>query len=102
MLPNLIIIDGGKGQVSAEREAALDEMAALAQEDPDDPDQLVNLGLVFIANQQFADAEQLILDGLDIVTKQWGADHAATGNARLAAAELYERWGKFDQALVYR
>lgn len=60
------------------------------------------LGRCLVESGEFAEAERLILSGIDIVTKQWGDDHEITSNARAAAAVLYERWGKPDEALAHR
>ena len=60
------------------------------------------LGRCLVEAGEFADAERLILDGIDIVTKQWGDAHEVTSSARAAAALLYEKWGKPDKAFAYR
>ena len=51
--------------VAGDNAGALEEMTAFAQEHPDDPELLVNLGLVYIANEQWEDAEQLFRAALE-------------------------------------
>jgi tetratricopeptide (TPR) repeat protein len=60
------------------------------------------LGRCLVETGEFSEAEQMILDGIDIVAQQWGDDHEVTTNARAAAATLYERWGQPEKALAYR
>ena len=60
------------------------------------------LGRCLVEAGEFAEAERLILNGLEIVTRQWGDDHETTTNARAAAATLYERWGRPERALAFR
>lgn len=60
------------------------------------------LGRCLVETGDYAEAESLILSGIDIVANQWGGDHEITANARSAAALLYESWGKPDKAQAFR
>jgi serine/threonine-protein kinase len=60
------------------------------------------LGRCLVESGEFAEAEPLILSGLETVTRQWGDDHESAAGARAAAALLYDRWGKSEQARAYR
>lgn len=42
----------------------------------------------------YAEAEPLILEGIDTLTAQWGKDHPRTRAAIDAAAELYQAWDR--------
>lgn len=60
------------------------------------------LGRCLIESGEFAEAERLILSGLDILKDSRGSDFVASVNARAAAALLYDRWGRPDEAAKYR
>ena len=60
------------------------------------------LGQCLLADGQFAEAEALILEGLETVRAQWGDDDARTRAAAAAAAELYESRGQPDLAETFR
>lgn len=50
----------------------------------------------------YAQAEPLILAGIEIVENRWGPEHENTANARAAATSLYKAWDKPDQVLSTR
>jgi serine/threonine-protein kinase len=60
------------------------------------------LGLCLAETGSLAEAEPLILAGIEIVENQWGPEHKSTGGARAAAVRLYEAWGKPAEADKYR
>jgi serine/threonine-protein kinase len=60
------------------------------------------LGRCFAEAGDFDAAEPLILDGIEIVTVQWGPDHESSRNARAAAVRLYESWEKPEKAEAFR
>lgn len=53
-------------------------------------------------NGDFAEAETLILAGIETLLAQWGTDHTSTKGAMAAAEELYVAWGKPSEAEKYR
>jgi tetratricopeptide (TPR) repeat protein/tRNA A-37 threonylcarbamoyl transferase component Bud32 len=50
---------------------------------------------------RYAEAEPLILSGIEIVEEQWGRDHTTTAQARAAAVQLYTAWGKPERVPAY-
>ncbi len=59
------------------------------------------LGRCVAETGAYAEAEPLILSGIETVTAQWGTDHDATQDAKAAAVHLYEAWGKPEVAAEY-
>jgi hypothetical protein len=57
---------------------------------------------VYIAQRRFADAEPLLLRTLDSARRQFGDTNPRTRGCAKRLAELYERWGKPDNAREYR
>lgn len=49
----------------------------------------------------FAEAESLIVAGIDTLNTQWGPDYQAVKDAEAAAEELYIAWGKPTEAQKY-
>ena len=60
------------------------------------------LGLCLVEAAEYAEAEALILDGIAILERQWGADHHEVQAARDVAITLYETWEKPALAAAYR
>lgn len=60
------------------------------------------LGLCLAETGSLAEAEPLILAGIEIVENQWGPGHKSTDGARAAAVRLYEVWGKPAEANKFR
>ena len=59
------------------------------------------LGACLAKRGDFAEAESLILSGIEIVERQWGPEHEITTMARWAAASLYDAWGKPQKAALF-
>ena len=55
------------------------------------------LGSCLAETGRLVEGESLILEGLEIVENQWGADHQNTLEARAAATRFYEIWRKAPQ-----
>ncbi len=60
------------------------------------------LGRCLTETGDYAEAEPWILSGIETVTAQWGEDHDTVQDARAAAVQLYEAWGKPEAAAEYR
>ncbi len=60
------------------------------------------LGACLAATRRQNEAERLLLDGLSILTTRYGANHAETALARNRVVDLYDAWGRPDQAARHR
>jgi len=60
------------------------------------------LGSCLAETGRLVEGESLILEGLEVVENQWGADHQNTLDARAAVTRLYETWGKPVRAEIFR
>ncbi|MCC6361784.1 MAG: serine/threonine protein kinase [Phycisphaerales bacterium] len=63
---------------------------------------LLNLGKCQTALGKYADAERSLLDGHGVLEKTLGAVHGRTKLVKAALAELYDAWGKPEQAEAWR
>jgi hypothetical protein len=62
----------------------------------------LNLGRCETALDHYAQAEAVLTDAHTTLTESLGSNHARTLQARAALADLYEAWGKPDQAQSWR
>jgi hypothetical protein len=60
------------------------------------------LGGALLAQDRFDEAEAELLAGEKIVAAGYGPNHLMTKEARARLAELYERWGRSEQAVRWR
>jgi serine/threonine protein kinase/Tfp pilus assembly protein PilF len=60
------------------------------------------LGESLKGQKRYAEAEPLMLEAYPIIKESFGADHPRTQAAVKGLADLYEAWGKQDQAEQYR
>jgi serine/threonine-protein kinase len=60
------------------------------------------LGRCLVQLERFDEGETLLLESLPVLTDQRGADHPQTRSTVEGLAELYERWGRTEQAAGYK
>ncbi|MEE9128766.1 MAG: tetratricopeptide repeat-containing protein kinase family protein [Phycisphaerales bacterium] len=60
------------------------------------------LGACLVAQQRYEDAEPLLVDSLSVIRARWGDQDPRTEAALDRLVDLYESWGKPDDAASYR
>jgi serine/threonine-protein kinase len=60
------------------------------------------LGLCYLQERKYSEAERVLLANLAVLEKQRGADSADARRVRAWLVKLYEAWGRPESAARYR
>jgi len=63
---------------------------------------LATHGRALIGLERFAEAEESLLEAIEIIVEAFGADHPASHRTYEMLANLYDAWGKPEQAAAWR